>query len=98
MISSVQRLDVTDVSPLPEMGGAAPSAEGFAEALTRAVEQVDRQQVRADDALYRLATGEGTDLHTAMIALEEASIALRTLATTRDRLVEAYQQLWNMPI
>lgn len=98
MIQSVQRLAANGVSSVAEATGAAPVAEGFAETLVRAVEQVDQQQIRADDALYRLATGDGTDLHTAMIALEEASIALRTLATTRDRLVEAYQQLWNMPI
>ena len=44
------------------------------------------------------ATGENVDLHGQMIALEEANISLRTMASVRDKVVDAYQAIWNMPV
>jgi flagellar hook-basal body complex protein FliE len=33
-----------------------------------------------------------------MIALEEANIALRAMGSVRDKLVEGWQTVWNMPV
>ncbi len=79
-------------------GGANKSEGGFAEAFDNAIKGVDQKQANADNQLYDLATGKNADLHSTMIALEEANIALRTMASTRDKIVEAYQAIWNMPI
>jgi flagellar hook-basal body complex protein FliE len=45
-----------------------------------------------------LASGQGTDLHGTMIALEEANISLRTMGSVRDKLVDGWQTIWNMQI
>lgn len=76
----------------------AETGQSFADVLSQAVQAVDTQQQKADTSLYGLATGRNADIHTTMIALEEANIALRTMASARDKLVEAYQQIWSMPI
>lgn len=78
--------------------GGASASGGFAEALDAAVRSVDARQVKADDQLRGLATGENVDIHGTMIALEEANIALRTMGSVRDKVVEAYQSVWNMQI
>ena len=52
----------------------------------------------ADDKLSKLASGEDTDLHGTMIALEEADITLRTMVAVRDKVVGAYQEIMNMSI
>jgi flagellar hook-basal body complex protein FliE len=44
------------------------------------------------------ATGENVDLHSQMIALEEANISIRAMGSARDKIVEAYQSIWNMQI
>lgn len=79
-------------------GGAKQAEGGFAEAFDSAIKGVDQKQAAADNQLYDLASGKNADLHSTMIALEEANIALRTMASTRDKIVEAYQAIWNMPI
>lgn len=84
--------------PIADAGFTPKAAEGFADAFENAIDGVNQQQLKADDALYAMATGQTADLHSTMIALEEANIALRTMASTRDKIVEAYQQIWNMPI
>ena len=59
---------------------------------------VDGAQVSADDKLRGVATGQSVDLHGTMIALEEANISLRAMGSVRDKAVEAWQTIWNMPI
>ncbi len=82
------------------IGGAAGQASGggFGEALDSAIRGVDAAQVQADDKLRGLATGENVDIHGTMIALEEANISLRTMGSVRDKVVEAWQALWHMPV
>lgn len=84
--------------PIGDTGITPKAADGFADAFENAIDGVNDQQLKADHALYAMVTGQNTNLHSTMIALEEANIALRTMASTRDKIVEAYQQIWNMPI
>lgn len=84
-------------------GVTAPTAKpavsgGFAAILDSAVKAVDATQHGADLQLEGLASGRNVDLHGTMIALEEANISLHAMTSVRDKLVEAYQTLWNMPI
>jgi len=87
----------------PTVGTASPTAStrpagDFAASLNAAVNEVNAAQVHADDKLAALASGDGTDLHGTMIALQEADITLRTMVSVRDKAVEAYQQIMNMSI
>ncbi len=70
----------------------------FGSNLTSAVQSVENQAAQGDQSLYRVASGQDADLAGMMIALEEANIGLRAMASVRDKVVEAYQQIWNMPI
>ncbi len=95
----VPMTNVAGLAGLGELGGASEAASGgFAEALDAAVQSVDARQIEADELMRGLATGENVDLHSTMIALEEANIALRAMGSVRDKVVEAYQSIWNMPI
>lgn len=82
----------------PEGAEGASGASDFGQTLTQAVESVEQTQANADSSIYRVATGQDADLHGMMIALEEANISLRTMASVRDKVVEAYQAIWNMPV
>ena len=76
----------------------ADGGQDFGQLLDAAVRGVDSKQLDADAMLRGIATGENVDMHGTMIALEEANIALRTMGSVRDKVVEAYQSIWNMPI
>jgi flagellar hook-basal body complex protein FliE len=89
---------VAGVAGLGELAGGGAAGGGFAEALDAAVKSVDARQTEADELMRGLATGENVDLHSTMIALEEANIALRAMGSVRDKVVDAYQSIWNMPI
>ncbi|MES2640680.1 MAG: flagellar hook-basal body complex protein FliE [Myxococcota bacterium] len=73
-------------------------AGGFAEALSDAVRSVEGAQLGADEKLRGVTTGQSVDIHGTMIALEEANISLRMMGSVRDKAVEGWQAIWNMPI
>lgn len=70
----------------------------FSTFLEGAIDSVNRRQIEADAQLMNTATGQNVDLHGQMIALEEANISLRTMASVRDKVVEAYHTIWNMQV
>jgi flagellar hook-basal body complex protein FliE len=92
--------DVAAVAPAGA-ASAAPEVRGpesFGDKLEQALARVDGTVHQSDDALAALASGREVDLHGAMIAMQEADIALRAMVTVRDRVVGAYEQLMNLGI
>lgn len=95
MIQAVQGVAAAIEATSTNASGSAPA---FGKMLDQAVQAVNASQQNADMQLEGLASGRQVDLHGTMIALEEANIALRAMTSVRDKLVDAYQTLWNMPI
>ncbi len=86
-------------SPRAPAGPRFPNAErDFAAELEVAIERVDTMQEDADKAVQHVASGQDVNLHGMAISLEKADVALRTMVTVRDKVVEAYQNVMNMSI
>jgi flagellar hook-basal body complex protein FliE len=93
------------IAPVSGVGAApiaapveGPAAPGFGDLVSKSIDRVDGFVQQSDDALKALASGGEVDLHGAMIALEEADIALKAMVTVRDKVVGAYEQLMNLSI
>jgi flagellar hook-basal body complex protein FliE len=78
----------------PASGGDAPSP--FAGLLTDAVGQVNDLEQQASSAVTGLLTGNGVDVHRAMIATEKASMAFELALAVRNKAVQAYQTVIGM--
>ena len=61
------------------------------------ISRVDQAQQVADDQVERLANGEG-NVHETAIALEKADIQMRLLMRSRDKVVQAYQEIMRMAV
>jgi flagellar hook-basal body complex protein FliE len=94
------RLDPLAGTPRP--AAAAPArgrpAPGFAALLEQALAEVNALQLRAETAAAELATGRAQDTTAAVVALEQASIALQFTLAVRNRLLEAYQELMRLTV
>ena len=80
--------------------GTANGAKGtdFSKFLTDALGQVDALQKNTDAASLQLATGQVDDLSSVMVALEKASLSLSLTVATRDKALDAYNQIMRMQI
>lgn len=92
--------------PLAGASGSGPRAAGregstgggpsFADTLKESISEVNRLQEEADQAVQNLATGQGTNLHETMLALEKADISFRLMMQVRNKIVDAYQQIMSI--
>ena len=98
MVSAIEGLRAAGQAA--QAAGMTEAAGGgdFVSKLNAAIASVDGAQRAGDASLQALASGEEADLHGTMIALEQADIAMRTMVTARDKVINAYEQLMNMAI
>lgn len=78
--------------------GLAQAGGDFAKFLDSALQQVDSLQKNADAASTALATGQAPDIHTVMIALDKANLAMSLTVQVRNQALDAYQQIMGMQI
>jgi flagellar hook-basal body complex protein FliE len=77
-------------------GSAGKGASDFVQSLQDAMSQVGELQNEADSRVGQLLTGNGQDVHSAMIAVEKASLAFEMMVQVRNKIVQAYTQVSGM--
>jgi flagellar hook-basal body complex protein FliE len=60
------------------------------------VEQTSVLDQKASDTVAGLLSGQGVDIHEAMIATQKANIAFELALQVRNKAVAAYQQMMGM--
>lgn len=77
-----------------------PAEQGqFASLLSRSIEQVNANQQASAELSAAFERGEPeADLASVMIAGQKARVSFEALVQVRNRLVEAYREIQNMPI
>lgn len=80
----------------PSIGGAEKG--GFSNFLQKAVSEIDGKMQTAKAEQAKVLTGESTNLHQAMIAMQEASVAFTLMVEVRNKLVESYQEVMRMQV
>jgi flagellar hook-basal body complex protein FliE len=96
LLAEMQRLAaVADARPATVTHETA----GFAELLQSSIDAVNRAQNTATDMAAALERGDkSVTLPEVMIALQKASLSFQAMTEVRNRLVNAYQEVMNMPI
>jgi flagellar hook-basal body complex protein FliE len=75
---------------------ASKSDQDFGDMLQDAVRQVDQLQWDASVKVADLLTGQGGDVHSAMIAVEKADLTFQLMMQVRNKVVQAYQEISRM--
>ncbi|MEM8874951.1 MAG: flagellar hook-basal body complex protein FliE [Planctomycetota bacterium] len=71
---------------------------GFAEVLQKTVGDVAQLQRDAQHAVEGLASGQTDDVTGVMLAVEKSDLAFNTLLAVRKKLMDAFEEIRNMPV
>lgn len=83
----------------PGAGVAGAAAPSFGATLRGALEGVNAAQQRSGELTRAFELGEpGADLAKVMVAAQQSQVAFRATVEVRNRLVQAYQDVMNMPL
>jgi len=82
-------------SPVAETGATT----GFSQLLTDAVDQVNGAQKQAAALAEGFEKGrDDVDLAEVMVSLQKADVSFRAMTEVRNKLLNAYQEIMNMPV
>ncbi|KRE90910.1 flagellar hook-basal body protein FliE [Frateuria sp. Soil773] len=78
---------------------AAPTQADFGALLRRSIAAVGDSQTEAGRMAAGFERGDaGADLGRTMVAIQKADLSLRTMTEVRNKLVDAYKDIMNMPV
>ncbi len=65
--------------------------------LKETMQKVESLQTEAEKQVEGMMSGQGVDIHSAMIAVEKADLSFQLMMQVRNKIVDAYQQISQMP-
>jgi len=76
-----------------------PSSQNFAELLSNAIGTVNEMQLESKNKAIGFEMGDKSlSLADVMVAKEKAGIAFEATIQVRNKVLEAYKQIMNMPV
>lgn len=85
--------DIKTTTNIPGEG-----ASSFKNIINNEIEKLNNQQIKADQLTQGFISGQVEDLHTVLIATEEARLSLELAVQVRNKCVEAYKEINNMQL
>lgn len=74
------------------------SNTGFGSILLNKLNEVNDEQVNAEDKTEDFLKGGDTDIHDVMLSTEEARLSLDLAVQVRNKVMDAYQELNKMQL
>lgn len=90
----------SQVRPAETAFKAAPAPKAdFGSLLKQSIAGVGESQQQAGRMAAAFERGDpGADLGRTMVAIQKADLSLRTVTEVRNKLVDAYKEIMNMPV
>lgn len=97
-----QMREMSASMPMPEIASrnVVPSQGGdFGALLKQSIAAVGQNQMEAGKLAAGFERGDaGADLGRTMVAVQKADLSLRAMTEVRNKLVDAYKDIMNMPV
>ena len=89
-----QRPDRTPAGGIP----ADPNAPSFKDLLLKNIDEINKLQQDAAQAIEDLSTGKRSDLEGIMLAQGKADLAFKMLQGVRNQVLRAYEDIQQMRV
>jgi flagellar hook-basal body complex protein FliE len=88
-----------DARPSGAVDVGAPARSSFQQTLSNAIDGVSQAQNEAGALQQAFELGDQrADLARVMVAMQQSQVAFKAAVEVRNRLVQAYQDVMNMPV
>ncbi len=87
-----------EASNTPGVGTGGPDGANFGDAMRNALQTVNSLQQSAAAQADAFASGENIPLTEVMVSMQKSRVAFEATKQVRNQLVEAYRDIFNMPV
>lgn len=89
----------SNIQNAPAIEENKPASTDFSSALQTAIDKVNNTQMNAKQLTEAFEMGNpNVDLPQVMIAMQKASVSFQAMLQVRNKLVDAYHEVMNMPV
>jgi flagellar hook-basal body complex protein FliE len=71
---------------------------GFLETLSKTMDEVNEEQLSADQAIKDVVAGKSKNIHETMLQIQKAELSLKTMMQVRNKILEAYKEIMRMQV
>ena len=71
---------------------------GFGDILQESIAAVNQKAQEASSLSEGLVSGQHSNIHETMIAMEESSISVRMLAKVQNKVIDAYREIMRLQL
>jgi len=82
----------------PTINNISQKYRTFSQTLNDFTADVNTLQADSGKAVERFLTGEIEDVHDVMIAVEKASVSFELMLEMRNKMIEAYHEVFRMQV
>ena len=76
--------------------GASASQPDFRDLLSSAVDDIQQLETQAETKVNGVLEGNGSEVHSALIAVEKADLTFQMMMQVRNKIVSAYEEISRM--
>jgi len=69
---------------------------GFRDVLHSAIDDLQQLESQAETKVAGVLSGNGSDVHSALIAVEKADLSFQLMMQVRNKIVSAYEEISRM--
>ena len=96
-LNQLPSLDALSQAGKPAAAGQGETgAPHFADVLKQALQEVTDANTTSEQEARNLISGNSTDMHTAILAVQKADVSFQMMMAVRSKLVSAYQEVMRM--
>ena len=83
----------------PNVTNNVAGIDNFSKLLKQGIESVNAAQAKSTDLANKFERGvPGVELPQVMLEMQKANVSFRALTEVRNKFVEAYREIMNMPL
>jgi flagellar hook-basal body complex protein FliE len=100
MSSSIPTINsISQIPQIPlDQAVLSKSSGEFQNILRSAIQEVEKSHTTATDAVRNFLTGEDGELHSTILATQNAELQFNMFMQVRNKVVSAYQEIMRMQI
>jgi flagellar hook-basal body complex protein FliE len=99
LISQMQSLESISQGKMQPVNPTLDDGNSFSSMMSKAINQVNETQMDAGNMKKAFEMGDDSvDLSEVMIAVQKSRISFEALTQVRNKLLNAYQDVMNMPV
>ncbi len=92
------RRQLEDISLKSKLNEPQNNGVDFSRVLENAINNVNENEINAENAVNNFVSGKETSLHNTLIALEKADVSFKLMMQVRNKLMEAYSEIMRTSV